>query len=319
MHVTWNVKHGQKDERLEALLEREQERILRHLGDVPDDLVSLHCELDRSLHHREAEASLSVRTPERTYHARASGPNLPAALRRVADALVAELDHRRGRARRDSRRGDSMVGLAAVPAEVAGPSADERAHLIRRGVAELYRFVRIERDRHRETLERAEVGAIEIPDVVDDAIVRALSTERERPEDVPFDRWLVSCAYDSLLEREDEVLRAGSPGSSLEEEVVEDPDADDLDLAETIVRRDEPVFRSDLMAGEERPAEELAARRQLAEALSAVLDELPAEDRAALEAYAALDGAAAAGEATLLAAESARRQVLDALRLRGVL
>jgi len=105
MHVTLNVKHAPKLRGAEALLERERVRIGRHLGGVPEELVSLHCELDQNPHQREAYASLTVSLPDKTLNARSTGRNLLAALRRSADAVVGELDRKKGRARRSERTG----------------------------------------------------------------------------------------------------------------------------------------------------------------------------------------------------------------------
>lgn len=105
MHVTLNVKHAPKLQGAEALLERERVRIGRHLGGVPEELVSLHCELDQNPHQREAYASLTVSLPDKTLNARSTGKNLLAALRRSADAVVGELDRKKGRARRSQRTG----------------------------------------------------------------------------------------------------------------------------------------------------------------------------------------------------------------------
>jgi hypothetical protein len=109
MHVTWNVKHAERDEALESLFVREQDRILRRLVRVPLDGVSLHCEIDRNLHVREAYASLTLALPDRTWNARGVGVNIPAALRDSVTELLVEMtrglrqDRRAERKRRGKR------------------------------------------------------------------------------------------------------------------------------------------------------------------------------------------------------------------------
>lgn len=325
MHVTLNVKHAPRHASAEELLERERLRIDRHLGGVSRELVSLHCELDQNPHQREAYASLSLSLPDGTLNARSTGPNLLAALRKSADAVIGELDRKRGRARRAARGGGSL-GAEAVSV-LNGKSPDpiqERSLVIQRGVAELYRFIRMERDRHVHSLDSQQIGDIEIPDVVDDAVVRALQSEAECPEDVPFDRWLVSCAYDALVAREEEVLRS-RPDVSLEEDVTADIDDGEMELAEALVRRPGQTFRSDVIAGDDRSPEEIAARRQLGVALVRILDELDPTEREALATLArdgsehASVGSPPSNHAVLEAAEGARVKVFAALRRRGLL
>lgn len=112
MHVTLNVKHATRDEALERLFEREQEKIVRRLAHVPLERVSLHCELDRNVHQREAYSSLTLALPDRTWNARGVGVNLLAALRDGVADLLTELSRGRRdgreirRHRRQSGRGD---------------------------------------------------------------------------------------------------------------------------------------------------------------------------------------------------------------------
>ncbi len=104
MHVTLNVKHAVRNEALEKLFERERDRIVRRLARVPLDRVSLHCEIDRNVHQREAYSSLTLALPDRTWNARGVGVNVLSALRDGVAALLTELSRGLSRDRRTERR-----------------------------------------------------------------------------------------------------------------------------------------------------------------------------------------------------------------------
>ena len=147
---------------------------------------------------------------------------MPSALRHTTDALLSEIMRHRGQKRRLRER----LRFADVGDETETLDRERRSRVIRRTMAELHRFVRIELLRHRELLARPELERLEVADIVEEAILRALATVDERPSDVPFDRWLLSCAYDVLVEREEEV--DDRVGRSLDEVVDGDPDDADL-------------------------------------------------------------------------------------------
>lgn len=280
MHVTLNVKHARKDPSLMALLEREATRIVRHLGDVSPDLVSLHGEVEWNSPHREAHASLTLNHPRGALNARSVKGRVTSALKSAADALVTELDRRRNLGRRNLRgKPRAWENGLDHPRELDIAELDRS---VRQAMGELRRFVQTELERHRKTRVYGDVPRLDVDDLVDDAVVRALATARECPKDVPFDRWLISSAYDVLVEREEEAsLR--NPSESLDDEVEVDPSEDDLDASEELVEAP-PRTRlvSDLLPSGDDRSEEVPSLERIGEALREALAALPEVQRAAL-------------------------------------
>lgn len=281
MHVTLNVKHADRSTDLEQLFQREQERITRRLGRTSLELVSIHCEVDRNTHQREAYASLTLNLPSGILNARGEGVNMLSALRHATDALLVELERHRHHARREQRSVvNSMAGSDALDAG-AGERADDRSHTIRRTLGELHGFVRRELSRHREVLGRPDLADVEVADVVEEAVLRALVTAGKRAGEVPFDRWLLSCAYDVVVDTEEELARRPA-GASLDDEIADDPAQDDLDVTQEILQRPHAQSVADVLPSADGDPDAEMNDRLLHETLFAILSELPAEQRDAL-------------------------------------
>ncbi len=225
MHVTLTVKRARRDAKLDELFQREQERIVRRLGRLPGDLVTLQCEIDLNQHLKEGYASLTLSLPTGQLNARGVGGNVLSALRDAVDDLLVELDRHKERYRRERRQRKSLRhevtgDLSGLLERITAEEPADLAKVIHRTLGELYPFVRRELTRHCEVLDRPECGSIDVGDVVEETILTALSRRAEKPEDVPFDRWLFTCAYDVIV-REEDALAERNGSVSLEEDLAE--------------------------------------------------------------------------------------------------
>ena len=225
MHVTLNVKNARRDASLDELLAREQERIAKRLSRVPLDLVSLQCEVDYNTRQKEGYASLTLNLPAGRLNARGQGANVLAALRDAVDDLLVGLDRQRKKHQRDRRaereefkQGNGTIGRLMDRIEAEQPA--DLSKIIRQTLGELYPFVRKELTRHSQVLERPECDQIDVADVVEETVLRALSRRDRKPSDVPFDRWLFTCDYEVIVKEED-LLSDRAGGVSLEDEVEE--------------------------------------------------------------------------------------------------
>ncbi|MBI4878112.1 MAG: RNA polymerase sigma factor [Planctomycetes bacterium] len=225
MHVTLTMKRARRDAKFEELFEREQERIVRRLGRLPSDLVSLQCEIDLNQHLKEGYASLTLSLPTGKLNARGVGGNVLSALRDAVDDLLVELDRHKERYRRERRQRKSLRheitgDLHGLLERIVAEEPADMAKVIHKTLGELYLFVRRELTRHREVLDRPECAGIDVGDVVEETVLTALSRRAEKPEDVPFDRWLFTCAYEVIVREEDQLAeRNGSV--SLEQDIEE--------------------------------------------------------------------------------------------------
>lgn len=331
MHVTLNVKHVRWDRSLEELFAREQERIVRRLARVPLELVSLHCEVDGNPHVREAYASLTLTLPAGPLNARGVGGNVLSAVRDAVDDLLVELERARKKNRRDERRprnGRSDGALEDFLDRLEAEEPTDVSREIRRTLGELYPFVRRELTRHSEVLERPECRSIDVSDVVEEAVLRALSTREQKPSDVPFDRWLFTCAYDVIM-REEDALAARGGDVSLDANV--DGEAgdgsagtDEVDLEEESAA--DTRYFADLLPGANgRATDDEVGGRDLRLALLQAIRHLPGESRKVVS-LVALEGLEPRQAAARLrcsehsvqtAMESARDAVRAELSARG--
>jgi len=298
MHVTLTVKNARRDENLEELFEREKDRIVRRLSRVPLDLVSLQCEIDLNPHLKEGYASLTLKLPTGKLNARGVGRTVLAALRDAVEDMLVELDRHRNRNRREQRsqkayrlgvNGNGELDQLLEKIDAEQPA--DTAKIIRQTLGELYPFVRRQLTRHSEVLDRPECNSIDVADVVEEAVLRALSRQSERPADVPFDRWLFSCAYDVIVSEEDSLAeRDGSV--SLEDELAEKPLIEGPTSGEEIILDQIPATRffADILPadGQRSPEDEMTGR-DLRAALMHAIRHLPDASRRVLS-LVALEG-----------------------------
>ena len=286
MHVTLTVKHARRDDSLEELFEREQQRIIRRLSRVPLDLVSLHCELDHNTHQKEAYASLTLNLPSDRLNARGTGGNVLAALRDAVEDLLVELDKSRKKHQRERRtekeelwNGNGALGQLMDQLEADHPK--DLSKVIRQTLGELYPFVRKELSRHSKVLERPECDQIDVADVVEETILSALSRKLDKPVDVPFDRWLFTCAYDVIVKEED-ALAEQAGQVSLEDDVTEPSPPEGPTTGEEIFldRMSQGSFFADQLPDdhEREPDAELQGRDYQAAILQAI-KQLPGESQ----------------------------------------
>lgn len=220
MHVTFNVKHARRESGLQELLERERLRIERRLAGISLDAVALHIEVENNPHLRESYASVTLAMPSVSLNAHGVGSNLPAALKDAVDELLIELLRHRRRHRRDQRGRQAQRISDAADVEhlfdlVESNGDCEQA--IRRTQRELHQFVRRELARHSMVFDDLASGQLEVAEIVEEAILLALSRRNVCPDDVPFDRFLITCAYDVLV-REEEMLRIRAAEEPLQDD-----------------------------------------------------------------------------------------------------
>lgn len=298
MHVTLTVKHARRDDALEDLFEREKERIVKRLARVPLELVSLHCEIDLNPHLKEGYASLTLNLPAGKLNARGVGRNVLAALRDAVDDLLVELDRSRKKQQRERRsqrgfgaNGNGAESLDELLARIEAQEPADQSRVIRKTLAELYPFVRRELSRHSEVLDRPECNAIDVADVVEESVLRALSSRDRKPDDVPFDRWLFTCAYEVIL-NEEQSLAERSGSVSLEDDVTPRPPNEGPTTGEEIYLDQVPrtrFFADVLPDGHERTPDAQLDGRNLQELVLQTIRQLPDGSRQILS-MVAFDG-----------------------------
>ncbi len=222
LHVTLSVKHGIRDENLERLFERIREKVVERLNGECLDQVSLHAEVELSSHRREGMARLTLDLPGGALHADARGRSHLQALRMANDALLSELKTRRRKDRERERDATTIRPVNGHSADIGvGDSTakiePDLAQRVAETMPELHSFVRREIALHAEDGLTAS-PPIESDDVVDEALLQALATHANCPDDVPFDRYVFSCAFDVIL-AEIERRRNERQADSLESEI----------------------------------------------------------------------------------------------------
>ncbi len=292
MHSTLTVKHGHKDAELAALFERECARVEKRIANEPPDAVALSCVLDRNPHCQEAYASLTLRMSGCTLNAHGVGPVLQTALRDATDELLVELDRWRRHVRESERANSTRRMTGGFDADLRVERVvrddghdDALEPVLRTALPELHRFVKKELDRHRAVLDRPELVAIDAADVVEEALLTALSSRASKPAEVPFDRWLLSCAYDVIV-REEGRMR---PRASLEDEVKVAAPIEGETSAEEIVLngRDLDVrWLADSIRTDVRSADEEACGRDVRLAALRAIRGLPGPSRRVLSLIA---------------------------------
>jgi RNA polymerase sigma factor (sigma-70 family) len=300
LHVTLNVKHGPKDEHLERLLEREKQRIVTRLGGELLERAALHCEVDRNVHRKEGYASLTLDLPSGSLNAHGKGRSHLVALRHAADALIAEIKKRR-ELRRESRRDASLrhVDLADLAPATSGNGAvtdassfdPEVEQAIAATLPEVESFVERELARHSELFGAVDGPRIDVSDVVEEALLRAVATRGGKPADVPFDRYLISCAYDVLV-AEEERLEGLRGAISLDSEPDLDvrPLQDGVDVIENTDRfQDAEIFADLVPDARARGADVELLARDFRYAVMSAIRHLPPDERKVLS-MVALEG-----------------------------
>jgi RNA polymerase sigma factor (sigma-70 family) len=237
---------------------------------------------------------LTLNLPSGRLNARGVGNNVLAALRDAVEDLLVELDRSRKRQKRERQQekldtwNGSGGALGRLMDHIEPDHPRDLSKVIRQTLGELYPFVRKQLSRHSQVLERPECDRIDVSDVVEETILNALSRQAEKPPEVPFDRWLFTCAYDVIVSEEDS-LAAEAGQVSLDDDVSDPAPPEGPTTGEEIFLDHFSMarfFADELPDGHEREPEQELEGRDFQAAILEAIRQLPGDSKEVLSLLA---------------------------------
>jgi RNA polymerase sigma factor (sigma-70 family) len=217
MNHQWSFDQYEPPPPVQRFIQQQVRKLERHLHQFDPETVSLQGHITRPKKKQLYELTLVLMLSGSPLTATKTGRELRTVLRNGFDALLKEA--REGQAQQPADR--SPKEAQGVELEPAGGEAEPEAieELVGRQVPRLSQYVQREIAYYLATGELVP-DLVRVEDVVDEAVMRALTEHASRPLNLPVDRWLITLASD-VLGKQVQQLQIGREASGLKESSVE--------------------------------------------------------------------------------------------------
>lgn len=276
MNQQWSFDQYEPPPPIQRFIQQQARKLERHLHRFDPRAVSLQGHIAKPKKKRLYELTLVLTLPESSLTAREKGREVKTLLRSGFDALVKEAKANQGRRGKKA----SVAELATASGDVKPEAVEE---LISQQVPRLTQYVQREVAYYLATGELIP-DLIRVEDVVDEAVMRALTEYETRPSNLPFDRWLITLASD-VLDKQIQQVQIRREAAVQEETRVEQrlsrvsPEQAGCAVEDEMYdwyQPDENLHQEDIVADPHTSSpEEIAAHRQLQQELDQTIAFLP--------------------------------------------